>query len=130
MKNPVAHFEIYADDPKKLADFYSHLFDWKISPVPNMDYWTIQTVDTDDKHMPKQTGGINGGMAKRPRKDVHFWTNYVVVESLDGAIERAQKLGAQLSAPRTPVPGMGYFAMLLDPERNTLALWENDKNAK
>ena len=69
-------------------------------------------------------------MAKRSRKDVHFWINYVVVESLDGAIERAQKLGAKLDAPRTPVPGMGYFAMLLDPEGNTLALWESDPKAK
>ncbi len=130
MRNPVAHFEIYADDPDKLAEFYKNLFDWKISAVPNMDYWTIQTVDSDEKHMPKQTGGINGGMAKRPRPEVRAWTNYVSVESLDGALERAQKLGAKVQQQRTPVPGMGWFAMLTDPQGNVFALWQADKNAK
>ena len=31
-KNPIVHFEIYADDPEKLGKFYSTLFDWSIEP--------------------------------------------------------------------------------------------------
>lgn len=30
-KNSVAHFEIYADDPVKLGQFYTSLFDWKVN---------------------------------------------------------------------------------------------------
>jgi uncharacterized protein len=130
MKNPVAHFEIYANDPAKLGQFYESMFDWKVSPVPNMEYWTIESVDTDAKHKPTQTGGINGGMAKRPKGyDDHAWVNYVTVESLDGAVERAEKLGAKLMKPRTAVPNMGWFAMLTDPEGNVFSLWEADPKA-
>src|SRR5206468_2345927 len=45
-KNSVAHFEIYADDPDKLGQFYTSLFDWTIEPVPQMDYRMIRTVET------------------------------------------------------------------------------------
>jgi uncharacterized protein len=61
-KNSVAHFEIYADDPDTLGQFYTSLFDWTIERVPNMDYGLIKTVDTDEKGMPTQSGGINGGL--------------------------------------------------------------------
>ena len=70
--NPVVHFEIYAHDAKKLAQFYASLFDWSI----------------------------------------------------------AQNLGATVMKPRAPVPGMGWFAMLVDPQGNSFAMWERDPNAK
>jgi len=28
------------------------------------------------------------------------------------------------------VPGMGWFAMLIDPQGNHFALWQSDSNAK
>jgi predicted enzyme related to lactoylglutathione lyase len=31
---------------------------------------------------------------------------------------------------KTPVPGMGYFAVCKDTEDNTFALWEPDESAK
>jgi predicted enzyme related to lactoylglutathione lyase len=31
---------------------------------------------------------------------------------------------------KAPVPGMGWFAMLVDPQGNPFALWQSDKNAK
>jgi predicted enzyme related to lactoylglutathione lyase len=30
---------------------------------------------------------------------------------------------------KTAVPGMGWFAMLLDPEGNNFAIWKNDASA-
>jgi hypothetical protein len=131
--NPVAHFEIYADEPESLAKFYSSLFDWKIDKVEaaaGMDYRMVRTVETDDKGRPTgQVGGINGGIAKRPAGFTGQVVNYVSVESLDGALERAQKLGAKVSRGRTAVPSMGWFAILSDPQGNPFALWEPDKQA-
>jgi predicted enzyme related to lactoylglutathione lyase len=130
-KNAVAHFEIYADDPEKLAQFYSSLFDWTIEYIPNMEYRFIKTVDTDEKGMPTQTGGINGGMIRRPPGyQGKEWVNYVNVESLDASVERATKLGATLMKPRAAVPGMGWFAMLLDPQGSPFALWQSDPAAQ
>src|SRR5262249_7811297 len=66
MKNPLSHFEIYADNPDALARFYTSLFDWKVEQMPGNDNYTlVQTVDVDDKRTAKQAGGINGGIMKR-----------------------------------------------------------------
>jgi len=130
-KNPIVHFEIYADDPEKLGKFYSTLFDWSIEPVPGTDYRMVKTVD-DEKGTPTQTGGgINGGIVKRPDGyNVHAPVNYVNVPSLDNAVKRAQDLGAKITKGRAPVPGMGWFAMLVDPQGNHFAMWEQDASAQ
>ena len=62
-----------------------------------MDYRFIKTVDTDAKGMPTQAGGINGGIMKRPQGyEGHAWINYVNVESIESALDRAQKLGGRV----------------------------------
>ena len=130
-KNAVAHFEIYAKDPAKLSQFYTSLFDWTIEKVPGMDYHFVRSVETDAKGMPTQTGGINGGIITRPAGfEDRAWVNYVNVDSLDASIDRAQTLGARVMKPRSAVPGMGWFAILSDPEGNTFALWQQDESAK
>ena len=130
-QNHVAHFEIYANQPDKLGEFYSKLFDWTIEKVPGMDYAMVKTVDTSPEGMPPQPGGINGGIARRPDGyNDHAWINYVNVDSLGNSIERAEQLGAKLMKGKQPVPGMGWFAMLTDPEGNIFALWQTDPNAK
>jgi hypothetical protein len=129
-KNPVVHFEIYADDPDKLVKFYTSLFDWTVEPIPAMDYRLVKTVETDSKGMPSQAGGINGGIMKRPAGYEGGWINYIHVESLEAATDRAQKLGATVMKGKTPVPGMGWFAILTDPQGNPFALWQMDPKAK
>ena len=132
--NPVSHFEIYADEPESLAKFYGSLFDWKLEKVQaaeGQDYRMVRTVDTDERGRPTgETGGINGGIAKRPPGFTGHVVNYVSVESLDSALGRAQKLGARVSRGRTAVPTMGWFAILSDPQGNPFALWEADKKAR
>ena len=125
--NGVAHFEIYADDPDRLQKFYSELFDWNFQrvPMPGMEYRMIQTVETDGRGAPSQSGAINGGMLKRPDGyNSKAWVNYVNVESLDASVEKALKLGAKVTKPRTEVPEMGWFAMLVDPEGTPFAMWQ------
>ena len=130
-KNGVVHFEIYARDAEKLTKFYSSLFDWTIEEMPGTDYRYVKTVDTDAQGMPTEPGSINGGLIVRPAGfEDPGWINYINVESLDPAVKRAQDLGAKVMKPRAPVPGMGWFAMLVDPQGNSFALWERDKNAK
>jgi uncharacterized protein len=130
-KNSVAHFEIYADDPDALAKFYSNLFDWKIETVPGMDYRMVHTTDTDAQGHPTSAGGINGGIAKRPAGyQMNGAANYVMVDSIEATVEKARKLGARVTKEKMPVPGMGWFAMFMDPQGNHFAIWKPDANAK
>ena len=130
-KNSVVHFEIYEDESGKLRQFYTSLFDWTVQQMPGMDYGLIHTVETDEKGMPSKPGGINGGIMKRPPGyEGRAWINYVNVESIDASVERAQKLGAKVMKGRSAVRGMGWFAILCDPQGNPFALWQGDANAK
>jgi len=80
MPNAVMHFEIYAEHPATLADFYQGLFWWTINKAPGIDYYMIQTAPTDAR-------GISGGLTYRPIPEPRSWVHYVSVESLDQTIE-------------------------------------------
>lgn len=131
VRNTIQHFEIYGDDPPKLAEFYKGLFGWKIEPAQGYpEYWMVRTVPTDDKGRPTEPG-VNGGMMKRPMPDAPAlaWLNYVTVASLDETVKKAQSLGAKVNRPKSPVPKMGWFAILTDPQRNVFAIWQEDPQA-
>jgi len=129
MHKTIAYFEIYGDDPSKLAGFYEGLFGWKIerAPGPN-EYWRVHTVPTDAQGRPTAPG-VNGGLMKRPSPEVRNWLNYVAVESVDDTVAQAQQAGGKVLKPKSPVPGAGWFAILFDPEKNVFALWQDDPNA-
>lgn len=129
MPNPVQHFEIYGDNPEKLAEFYKNVFGWNVNKAPNIDYWMLGTVASDGKHMPTEPGAINGGMMKRPMPEARAWMNYVTVPSLDEAVKKIEAAGGNVFRPRTAVPKMGWFAIVTDPEQNVFGVWQNDANA-
>jgi predicted enzyme related to lactoylglutathione lyase len=57
-------------------------------------------------------------------------TNYIAVASVNEWAAKVQKLGGQVCMPKTPAPGMGYFAICQDTEGNMFGLWESDSKAK
>lgn len=128
-KNAVVHFEIYADDPDALQKFYTGLFDWSFEPVKGMDYRIVKTAETDAEGMPVE-GGINGGMMKRPAGYAGHTINYVNVDSVDATLQQARRLGAQVMKEKSAVEGMGWFALLSDPQGNPFGVWQTDPAAK
>ena len=115
--NRVVHFEIPANEPEALTKFYGGLFGWTFqkAPIPGVEYWLCDT-GTDGP-------GINGAVMQRQNAG-QPWMNYVDVASIDAALETATKLGAQVALPKTPVPGVGAVAAILDPQGNICGLWE------
>jgi len=115
-------FEIPADDPARAKKFYGSLFGWKISKFPGMqDYWHIDTGGADSS----PDGGLMA--RKHPEQPI---TNYIRVDSVDVSAAKATKLGGKICLGKTAVPQMGYFVVCQDPEGNTFALWEMNKDAK
>ena len=116
----IVHFEIPADDTERAKKFYSELFGWKIEPFENSsEYWLITTEEDD---------GIGGGMMKRrdPRQSI---VNYIDIPSVESYLEKILELGGTVIVPKMPVPGMGYYAVCRDTEKNVFGLWETDPNA-
>jgi predicted enzyme related to lactoylglutathione lyase len=119
----VVHFEIPAADPNRAAEFYKKVFGWKIEKWPGpMDYWLVSTGA-------EGTPGINGGLLKK-EGPVQGTTNTVDVASVEGAVAAVTKAGGKEVMPKTPIPGVGYFAYCLDTEGNLFGVMQADKSAK
>jgi predicted enzyme related to lactoylglutathione lyase len=130
MSHGVSHFEIPADDPEKLVGFYKSLFDWNIQKfdMGGVDYWTVSTVPTNEQGMPTEPGAINGGIYRKQAPD-QKGVNYVTVESVDEYTNKAKSLGATVLMDKMPVPQMGWFTQVMDPQGNIFGIWQNDTNA-
>jgi predicted enzyme related to lactoylglutathione lyase len=118
----VTHFEIYAEEPMTLADFYRQLFGWQFERAPGLDYWRIDTGSTP-------APGFVGGLTHRPIAGARSWVHYVHVGALDDAVASAECLGAVVLRPKTAVPKTAWYAVLADPEGNIFAIYQRDPAA-
>lgn len=112
MGNPIVHWEICAKDTRKMTEFYGKLFDWKIEHDEKLDYWMCSVGE----------GGIGGGIFKAQGEMPSYLTMYILVDDLQAALDKAVSLGAHKLADPTPIPGVGSYAMFVDPEGNAIGL--------
>jgi hypothetical protein len=109
------HFELIADDRANLRRFFTKLFGWSTEEFPGMEYAMLLTASP----------GINGGMGAASPEVPRGLAVYVQVDDVDGYLREAKSLGASkvLQEPYD-VPGVGRFAVFLDPEGNRIGLWK------
>jgi predicted enzyme related to lactoylglutathione lyase len=122
MTASVTHFEIYGEEPAKLADFYRNVFGWQIEQMPGVNYWRIQTGSTE-------TEPFHGGLTYRAIPDLNGWMLFVNVGSLDETVALVQKLGGSIVRPKTAVPKTAWVTILADPAKNIFGVWQADPNA-
>ena len=65
--NPVVHFEMAAENKKRMAEFYTKVFGWQTQQLgPEMgDYVLVSTTPTDSNGRPTSPGAINGGIYQK-----------------------------------------------------------------
>jgi len=119
----VIHFEILADDAKRISRFYERVFGWTVQKWNGpIDYWFLMTGD------PKEPG-IDGAFAMRQGPD-DFNVNTIGVPSIDDAIKRITKNGGKIIRPKSTLPGVGYLAYFKDTEGNIWGIMQSDTSAK
>lgn len=111
-KNLIQHHEWNTRDPKRLASFYSRIFDWKF----------------DDRKMPGYTfiDGI-GGLFEIPPEMGEMPTgvvNYVNVDDLEAKEKLIRAAGGSIKKSKQEVPNMGWFTIFTDPDNNLMAMWQ------
>jgi len=113
MANPVVHFEIIGKDGKRLQEFYSSLFDWKIDANNPMNYGSVEP----EKGNP--VSGIGGGVAGYGEET--RVTVYVQVSDLEETLRKAESLGGK-RVGTWDVPGGPTIAQFQDPDGNVIGL--------
>jgi predicted enzyme related to lactoylglutathione lyase len=102
-------YELLTSDVEAAHAFYGSVVGW--TPMPHAavpGYFLFAA------------GGTTiGGLMAMPREagiTRPVWLGYVHVADVDATVTAAQGDGAQLCVPPTSIPGVGRFAMLLDPQ--------------
>lgn len=113
MGRGVVHFEIGCRDTARTKEFYASLFDWKIE-----QHGPAAMIATGSP------SGIQGHITSMGHEPHNYVLMYVEVDDLQAYLDKAAKLGGSTIIPPTPVPGMGHFAWLKDPEGTMVGLWK------
>jgi predicted enzyme related to lactoylglutathione lyase len=69
--------------------------------------------------------GTGGGMLKNsmPNGGSH-WMPYAQVKEIDATVKKAESLGAKTMVPKTEVMGMGWLAIITDPQGAMFGFWQ------
>lgn len=120
----VCHFEIPFTEKARASKFYQDVFGWQISDVPGMPYSFVITTPVDDKHCPREAGGINGGMYERADQISRTPVVVIEVDSCEQRIRDVESAGGATVMGPHPVGDMGIYAQVKDTEDNTIGLWQ------
>jgi predicted enzyme related to lactoylglutathione lyase len=131
--NPVIHFEMPAENKKRMAEFYTNVFGWKIQQLgPEMgEYMVVSTSETDDKTMrPKEAGMINGGFYQKSSDPVSNHPSVVIaVENIRESMKKVSEAGGKILGgdPKKPgepgdIPGVGLYCSFIDSEGNRVSM--------
>ena len=122
MPRPI-HFDVTVDDPERAMNFYKDVFGWKFEKWNGPMEYRMAT--TGDEKEP----GINGGLSKRGESSMPNM-NTIGVSSVDTFSKMIQDKGGKVLMPKSPIPGMGWFATCQDTEGNTFGIIEEDRTTK
>ena len=131
--NPVIHFEMPAENKKRMAEFYTNVFGWKIQQLgPEMgEYMVVSTSEIDDKTMrPKEAGMINGGFYQKSSDPVSNHPSVVIaVENIRESMKKVSEAGGKILGgdPKKPgepgdIPGVGLYCSFIDSEGNRVSM--------
>ena len=122
MSGRVVHFEIPYDNGERAQQFYADVFDWDISPLPEVRYLMAGTGPTSEG-TPDEPGFINGGLIERGLP-IGGPLVVLLVDDIDAALERIGRLGGTTVSAKQAVEPIGFSAYFKDTEGNVLGLWQ------
>ncbi len=124
--DPVVHFEMPAEDRKRMAEFYANVFGWKTEMLgPEMgDYVIARTTDSDEKTgRPKNPGAINGGFfPKTDDKSDQHPSVVIAVEDIEEHMKEVEKAGGKVLGEPMDIPGVGSYVAFIDTEGNRVSM--------
>jgi uncharacterized protein len=108
--------ELMTTDTKKAGDFYSSTFGWTrdVQNFGPLEYTMFNNGDRPNGGMLQ----ITPEMGPIPPN----WLVYFAVDDCDAKAQKAAELGGQIMKPADDIPGVGRFAILIDPQGAAFAI--------
>lgn len=122
--NPVVHFEMPAEDRKRMAGFYQKAFGWQTQMMgPDMgDYVVVTTTESDDGG-PKQPGAINGGFFPKKKDWPAQYPSVVIsVDDMQASMKKVTDAGGKVLGDPMEIPGIGEYVSFFDTEGNRVSM--------
>lgn len=112
-------FELMTSDVDEAKNFYGEVFGWNFKMADHVDMpYTLVTVEgqeiagmMDLKHC---------GYEKIPP----HWGNYVTVKEIEATVAKVKELGGTVIVEITPIPKVGDFAVIQDPQGAIISIIE------
>jgi uncharacterized protein len=115
----INHVELPADDPERAKAFYGAVAGWEFSEIPDFpEYYVFRTSE-----------GYGGAVGKRDVSTGHILRIYIEVTSMDDALAAAERTGGTIKEPKQEIAGMGWFAVVIDPEGSEVGLFQSNRAA-
>ena len=109
--NPVVHFEIGCKDLEGTTAFYTKMFGWTATPIPQ-----AALLDTHS------TKGVPGHITALGHEPHQYVTFYIEVDDIDETLTRIEAAGGKKLVGPVPLPDGKRFAWFKDPGGNMVAL--------
>jgi len=123
--NPVIHFEMPAEDKKRMASFYTNVFGWKTQQLGEEmgNYVVVTTTESNERGRPKHPGAINGGFfQKTADKSSHHPVVVIQVDDIQEHMKNVQQAGGKVLDPPVDIPGVGLYVSFFDTEGNRVCM--------
>ena len=116
MAEPIVHIEFASSDFARTAAFYGELFGWQTQQNAAASYMKFDGA-----------AGPSGGWVRADMVQSPGPIPYLVVEDLQGTLDKVEKAGGRIIARRMSFAGGGEVGLVADPDGNVLGLWMRKK---
>lgn len=123
--NPVVHFEMPAEDRKRMSEFYTTAFGWQTQQLGEEmgGYVLAGTTPADQEGNPTTPGNINGGFYQKTDDPLTHGTSIVIaVEDIDAHMKKVTTAGGKIIGEPMMIPGIGNFVSFYDTEGNRASM--------
>ena len=129
--DPVVHFEMPAQDRKRMADFYTNVFGWRTQMLGSEmgNYVLATTAEADETGRPKKPGAINGGFFSKCEDNPAEHPSVVIaVEDIKEHMKSVEEAGGKVLGEPSEIPGVGLYVAFIDTEGNRVSMLQPSRS--
>ncbi len=110
----ITHLDIPVADLGAAQQFYAGVFGWRIAEAPGFEGYPMW----------QAPNGVSGGGLAPRGEGFTQPRSYVEVDSIDEALAAIEARGGTTVMGRQPISDTSWWAVFLDPDGNTMGLYE------